>query len=192
LSKPFAWMLAAILACAAQPGAAASDFAPPSLRGGQFVLSKPWAMAPATALPTLAGDEARLEDLRGQVVLLNFWATWCLPCVHEMPALDRLAATALPGLAVVAVSIDEGGRAAVAPFIAQRGLVHLTVYLDPRQRLGSLFASKQDAKAMPLWSLPMTYLIDRRGRVVGYLSGAAEWDSPQARAFLRYFLEWPS
>jgi len=186
----------AILAAAFLHGAsfAAPAAEPPPLRGsgGQFLFMKPSAPAPATAVERLDGSAAQLQDLRGQVVLLNVWATWCLPCVYEMPSLDRLAASAPPGLAVVALSIDRAGAAAVAPFAAAHGLTHLPLYLDPQQRLGSLTAGRPYPEMLPLWSLPITYVIDRDGRVIGYLPGVVDWDSPGARAFLRYFLERPS
>lgn len=186
--------LAILLATLLHGASAALAAEPPSLRGsgGQFVVMKPSAPAPATVIERLDGAAAQLEDLRGQVVLLNFWATWCLPCVYEMPSLDRLAASAPSGLAVVALSIDRAGGVAVAPFAAAHGLTHLQLYLDPRQRLGSLTADRPYPEMLPLWSLPITYVIGRDGRVVGYLSGTVDWDSPQARGFLRYFLERPS
>lgn len=186
----------AILVAAVLHGAsfAAPAAEPPPLRGsgGQFVFMKPSAPVPATAVERLDGGAVQLQDLRGQVVLLNVWATWCLPCVYEMPSLDRLAAAAAPGLAVVALSIDRAGAAAVAPFAAAHGLTHLPLYLDPQQRLGSLTAGRSYPEVLPLWSLPISYVIDRDGRVVGYLPGVVDWDSPGARAFLRYFLDRPS
>jgi thiol-disulfide isomerase/thioredoxin len=130
-----------------------------------------------------------LERLRGKVVILNFWASWCPPCVDELPSLDRLSAeTDHNRLAVVAVSIDRDEAAAVAPFVAAHHLAHLAVYLDPQQDLGSLRADRVAAGALPLWGLPITYIIDREGRVVGYLTGAARWNSQNARDFLDYFL----
>jgi thiol-disulfide isomerase/thioredoxin len=167
---------------------------PPPLRGsgGQFVFMKPSAPVPATAVERLDGSAARLQDLHGRVVLVNVWATWCLPCVYEMPSLDRLAGSAPPGLAVVALSIDRAGAAAVAPFAAAHGLTHLPLYLDPQQRLVSLTAGRPYPEMLPLWSLPISYVIDRDGLVVGYLPGVVDWDSPAARAFLRYFLDRPS
>ncbi len=186
----------AILAAVVLHGAsfAAPAAEPPPLRGsgGQFLFMKPSAPVPTTAVERLDGSAVQLQDLRGQVVLLNVWATWCPPCVYEMPSLDRLAASAPPGLAVVALSIDRAGAAAVAPFAAAHGLTHLPLYLDPQQRLGSLTAGRPYPEILPLWSLPITYVIDRDGRVIGYLRGVVDWDSPGARAFLRYFLDRPS
>ncbi len=106
-----------------------------------------------------------------------------------MPSLDRLAATVDSSrVGIVAVAIDQGGAAAVVPFLRAHGLTHLTVGLDPDQRLGSLNTGHVSAGALPLWGLPITYIIDKHGEVVGYITGAAEWDSPKAQAFLDYFI----
>lgn len=187
-----AWLLLAVL-CA---GVAASEAAasPPVFRSGthQFTLLKPLDPAPATPLRALDGTIGDLGRFRGKVVVLNFWATWCAPCVVEMPALDRLAATSDPGqLAVVAVSIDSGGAGVVAPFLAAHHLTHLAVFLDPELRLGSRNLGRIAAGALPLRGLPISYIIDKKGRVAGYLVGAAQWDSPEARRFLDYFLHPP-
>ncbi|MFN4284255.1 MAG: TlpA family protein disulfide reductase [Alphaproteobacteria bacterium] len=181
-----------ILLLAASPATRAADPPPFRSESAPFVQLRPVVIAPDTAVATLDGVEVRLADYRGQVVLLNVWATWCLPCVRELPALDRLAAAAPPGLAVIGLSIDAAGAPAVAPFVAARGLAHMRVWLDPAQRLGSLTASGAAPAPLPLWGLPISYVIDRQGRAVGYLTGAAAWDSPQALDFLRHFLAAPA
>lgn len=137
--------------------------------------------APLEVFEDLAGARVRLADFRGQVVLVNFWATWCAPCVREMPTLDRLQAMlAGEGLVVAAVSVDRAGRQAVEPFAAKLGLEHLALFLDPKSAL---------ARAFGLSGLPTTYLIDRAGRVVRVLAGPAEWDSPEVVALIRHYLE---
>jgi thiol-disulfide isomerase/thioredoxin len=127
------------------------------------------------------GAAHRLADFRGRFLLLNFWATWCLPCVAEMPALDRLQA-ALGGtdFTVIPISQDHQGRSVVAPFYRRLGLTHLTVYLDDQTRL---------ARAFEVRYLPTTVLIDRRGQEVARLVGDAEWDSPEAIELLRRFMK---
>jgi thiol-disulfide isomerase/thioredoxin len=168
---------------------AAASPSPPIFRGhsGQFTLLRPIDPAPNVAIHMLDGTEISLSQFLGKVVVLNFWATWCLPCIREMPSLDRLVTSAPSRIAVVAVSIDQEGITAVTPFIAAHDLSHLAVYLDPDQRLGSLNTDRVAAGALPLWGLPISYIIDRKGRVVGYLTGAADWDSQEAREFLDYF-----
>jgi thiol-disulfide isomerase/thioredoxin len=144
--------------------------------------------APDIPLRTVDGTTATLSQLRGKVVVLNFWATWCLPCAAEMPSLERLAASrSADQIAVVAVSIDDGGADAVKRFLSLNGIRHLLVYLDPDQRLGSLY-TKRAAGLLTLYGLPASYVIDRNGLVVGYIVGAAKWDSPEANRFLDHFL----
>ncbi|MEX1306383.1 MAG: TlpA disulfide reductase family protein [Rhodovibrionaceae bacterium] len=122
-----------------------------------------------------------LADFRGRVVLLNFWATWCPPCVFEMPSLDALQEALGPeGLSVVAVSLDRQGLEIVAPFLRDLAVRQLEAYIDPRGRLAAEF----EVSAMPT-----SFVIDARGRIVGALRGAAAWDSPEALALLRYYLE---
>lgn len=122
-----------------------------------------------------------LGDFAGRVLLVNFWASWCGPCREEMPSLDRLQAE-LGGadFQVLAVSVDEGGLPAVDRFFAMLGIEHLETYLDPTGKF---------ADALKLTALPTTVLIDRDGRAVGALLGPAEWDSPEAKALIRYYLD---
>lgn len=126
------------------------------------------------------GRRADLSHFAGRVVLLNLWATWCGPCVKEMPSLDRLQAQ-MGGDAfqVVALSLDRGGRTAVEPFYKKTGVEHLTVFLDP---------GSESMKALSLRGLPTTILVDPEGRELGRVEGAVEWDSPEVVAFLRQFL----
>ena len=132
--------------------------------------------------PILAEDGSMmvLDRYRGKVILLNLWATWCVPCVRELPALDRLQ-SALGGrdFTVMALSIDEADMEVPVSFVRGLGLKNLDVYLD--------FTGMM-AKAFPLYGLPITYLIDRRGLVIGYLVGAADWDSPEAMKFLSHYI----
>lgn len=181
------WLIGLILV-ASMTLAHAAPPDPPVFRGasGQFTLLTPIDLAPNTPIRALDGRVADLSQFRGRVVVLNFWATWCLPCAAELPSLDRLAAKSNSrDIAVIAVSIDENGAAAVVPFIADHHLQHVAVYLDPRQRLGSPDMNRADV--LPLWGLPITYILDRKGGVRGYLTGPANWDSPAAGRLLDYF-----
>ncbi len=162
---------------------AAGSGAPPAPEGPfaeNFTFSDPPVPAPSEAFQALHGPEVTLDDFRGQVVLVNFWATWCAPCVREMPSLERLH-TALEdeGFAVLAISQDRGGSSVVAPFLGRLDLQRLPVYLDPKGKLARIFALK---------GLPTSFVIDRNGQVVAGLVGPAEWDSPEAIAFMRHYL----
>jgi thiol-disulfide isomerase/thioredoxin len=138
------------------------------------------APAPALAFTDLEGRPASLADFRGRVVLLNLWATWCAPCVEELPSLDRLQSRmGGPGFEVVALSLDRGGRAQVEPFLARIGVRALRPHLDP--------GSAAMAALRPR-GLPTTYLIDREGRIAGRLEGTADWDSPAARRLIERHL----
>jgi cytochrome c biogenesis protein CcmG, thiol:disulfide interchange protein DsbE len=127
--------------------------------------------APAYAARTLDGDTVELASLRGHVVLLNFWATWCKPCIAEFPAFQRLEAEySDAGLRIVAVSIDGGGAAVVGPFVRERGLTW-TQLLDSEAHVRSTFR----------WSrgVPKTLLIDRDGTVRAYWIGPVDPFTPR-------------
>ncbi len=140
---------------------------------------------PGPPLPEFSftdGDGARkgLADFAGRGVVLNLWATWCPPCVAEMPALDRLqAAVAAEGITVLPLSSDRGGAAQVRPFYAARGIARLGVWLDPAGAAG---------RALGARGLPTTVLVDGRGRERARLEGAAEWDAPEMLAAIRRLL----
>ncbi len=183
--------LSVFLVFAPDSVAARSDNDPPPLRNGghQFTLLRPLRPAPLTPL---LGADGRIIDLghfRGQVVLLNFWATWCPPCVYEMPSLDRLQSDMKKdGLQVVAVSIDRDGLRTVAPFFERLGLADLDIFLDPELRTAYFETGTAERAAFALYGLPITYIIDHKGVVMGYIRGAVAWDSKEARRFLHYYL----
>lgn len=156
---------------------------PPPLRGtvGQFTVITPLRPAPLVAMRGADGKDIDLSAYRGKVVLLNFWATWCAPCIREMPSLDMLQER-LGGksFAVVAVSIDRMGYAKMEPFLRRIRVTRLHIYLDKTSTLYRKFGVQ---------ALPTTFVIDRRGRVRGYLEGPAEWDSEEARALIRFYID---
>jgi thiol-disulfide isomerase/thioredoxin len=117
------------------------------------------------------GHELTLADFRGRVVLLNIWATWCVPCRKEMPVLDRLQ-TKLGGkdFIVIPLSIDREGVAPVNRFYRELGLEKVGIYVD---------ASGKGWRALAIPGVPTTLLIDRQGRETARKMGAAEWDGPE-------------
>jgi thiol-disulfide isomerase/thioredoxin len=112
---------------------------------------------------------------RGRPVLVNLWATWCGPCVVEMPSLDALAARAGPGLEILAISQDLDGRRKVTDFFAAHRFSRLEPYLDPQMQL---------MPALGLDTLPTTILYDSHGREVWRMTGMADWQSPRAARLL--------
>ena len=127
------------------------------------------------------GHHLTLADFRGKVVLLNIWATWCVPCREEMPALDRLQAQ-LGGddFLVLPLSIDRTGLPAVKRFYEELGLQRLGIYID---------ASGVASRALGAPGVPTTLLIARDGREVARKMGAAEWDGPEMVGLIRRQIE---
>jgi thiol-disulfide isomerase/thioredoxin len=122
--------------------------------------------APDFTLPTLSGAPIRLSELRGKVVLLNFWATWCVPCRMEMPALEALYHRYKDwGLEVLAVNLDMLSTAGVETFVKEAALT-FQIVLDP---------SWSTARAYQVRGLPTTYLVDRAGNVVVREVGERDW-----------------
>lgn len=151
----------------------------------QFTWLEPARVPRRTAIQTGSGV-IDLGAFAGKLVVLNFWATWCAPCVKELPSLDRLqAGLAGAGVEVVAVSIDRSGILAVESFYRRLGVTHLAAYADPGQQTGHQDKANVNAAPFALYRMPITYIVAPDGRTVGYLNGAADWDSTEATKFLR-------
>jgi thiol-disulfide isomerase/thioredoxin len=146
---------------------------------GQFTPLDPPRPAPELGFTSRDGTALRLADFRGRVVLVNLWATWCGPCVREMPSLDRLQAQFGDRLLVLAISEDRGGAHVVDPFLEKLALAHLAIFLD---------ATSAAQQAFKVRGLPTSFLIDRDGRILGSLEGGAEWDAPDMLARLERYL----
>ena len=140
-----------------------------------YLYAKPRAL-PAFSYVDEKGQSHSLEALRGKVVLLNLWATWCGPCRHEMAGLDQLQAR-YGGTAfkVLTIAVDRGGLRKPRRFFRQNGITHLDLYGDATGRLSATLRS---------FGLPTTLLIDRQGREVGRINGPAEWNAREAHAFV--------
>ncbi len=124
-----------------------------------------------------ANNPVKLEKWRGKVVVLNVWATWCPPCVKEMPTLDRLQKR-LGGdfFQVVVLSVDEAGIPAVKKFFERIKVKNLEIHMDPGFKA---------AGALEAFGLPTTILLDTQGRELGRLVGDAEWDTAEMIAFFK-------
>ncbi len=143
-------------------------------------------------VPDLAFDDAQgqrrtLADWRGRTVLLNLWATWCVPCRKEMPALDALAGKlAGPGFDVVAVNIDTRDPEKPKAWLNEVGITRLSYYADPSAKVF------QDLKiAGRAFGMPTTLLIDPRGCEIGTIAGPAEWASDDAMKLVQAALRKP-
>jgi peroxiredoxin len=131
--------------------------------------------APPLKLPALAGGEVDLSSLRGRVVVLNFWATWCPPCVQEMPSLERLhRALGKEGLAVVSVSVDED-EAVLRRFVEEHKLT-FPVLRDPGGRLAATYRTT---------GYPETFELDAQGVVREHFVGPSDWATPEALEHFR-------
>ena len=145
--------------------------------GGSIQVLEGSPPAAELALPDTNGRERRLGDLRGKVVLVNFWATWCVPCRTEMPAMERLYQQFRGhGLEILAVHVGPGG-AEMGRFLAEVPL-SFPVLVD----------ADLDLEGWPLKGLPTTFVVDRSGRRTHAALGALAWDSPAMRVFLQDIL----
>lgn len=143
---------------------------------GRLDRSKAGTPAPTVAFQDPEGRSVTMADFRGRPVLVNLWATWCGPCVVEMPALDRLARQEGDDVLVLALSQDMDGRQKVTDFFAARNFAKLEPYLDPR--LDFMMSLRVD-------TLPTTILYDAEGREVWRMTGMAEWGDERTTALLR-------
>lgn len=152
-------------------GAEGSGEAAPAVRGVPD-RSHAGSRMPDFTFADPAGNRLPLASLNGTPVLLNLWATWCAPCVIEMPKLDLLAGRMQGRLKVVTVSQDMQGAKSVAPFFAKRNFAHLEPWLDPESELAFHYGGA---------TLPMTILYDAQGREVWRIAGDFDWTGAEAR-----------
>jgi thiol-disulfide isomerase/thioredoxin len=117
-----------------------------------------------------------LSDFKGKTIVLNVWATWCAPCIKEMPSLDRLSEKLGNGKAMVlAVNQDKGGAAIAKPFLEKLRIKNLLAYTDPSSKL---------SRDLGIRGLPTTFIISSNGTFIGRAEGALEWDSPEVIRFI--------
>lgn len=139
-------------------------------------VSKP---APAFALRQQDGGALALADERGKVVLLHFWATWCVACRHEMPQIEQLWRRYRDdGLVVLGINVDRGNLTGVRNFVRERDL-SLPIVLDPEGTVRNRYEVR---------ALPTSYLIDRNGKIIGRIIGERKWNGRQATAIFKQIL----
>jgi thiol-disulfide isomerase/thioredoxin len=178
------WIAVQRLDVGAPPWAdGAGNAAVPPISGTvrNFTPTIPGRPAPIEPFYDVKGNEVTLQGFGSKVVLVNLWATWCAPCLQELPSLDRLQAQ-LGGdrFEVVAVSVDRRGVEAVRPYFEKLKISHLAVYVEQHDRL---------TQALGLQVLPSTIIVGPHGVMVGKMIGAAEWDAPEAVALMRHYID---
>jgi thiol-disulfide isomerase/thioredoxin len=148
---------------------------PDKIKIGEFIPAATPQPAPEISLADTSGQSVVLADFKGKFVLVNLWATWCQPCLKEMPSLVALQARLGSALTVLAISEDRGGADVVQPYVAKLGLESLKICLDPKSTATHAFTVQ---------GLPTSFVIDRDGQILGKVEGGAEWDSDKMRAVL--------
>jgi len=134
--------------------------------------------APNFTLEDLNGRKIRLKGLKGKVIFLNFWATWCPPCVQEMPTMEKLHKTfGQKGLTVLAVNYREDAKE-VKKFFSKYKLTFIAL-LDLDGKVAERYRA---------WGLPVTVIINKRGEIVAKVIGSRDWHSPDAKEFFRRLL----
>ncbi len=135
-------------------------------------------LAPNFVLEDFAGKPMSLKDLRGKVVFLNFWATWCIPCRQEMPAMEKLHREFKKnGLEIVAINFRESKKEA-RKFFDELGLT-FTALLDKEGKVSEEYGA---------WSLPLSYFINLKGEFAGKAVGPRDWDGDESRGFFKHLL----
>lgn len=160
--------------------AIAASLAPP-LTGWMQNFTPADPIEPAQKLEVLEKDGKilSLNKFRGKLVLVNFWATWCAPCIREMPSLAKLQKMrGGKNFTVLALSQDFKEWAAVNPFLEKHKLDGLPIYVDRKSATG---------RKLKVIGLPTSVLLSREGKVLGQLKGIAEWDTPEALALIDYY-----
>ena len=153
----------------------------PPLTGDMAEFTPLFSRVPASALRFQDdhGKQHRLAELHGKFLVLNFWATWCGPCVEELPTLDALQRHPVtPDMIVVTIAQDQRGAAAVDPFLDAKGITSLPRFVDPDGKAGT---------ALEVQALPTTFLVDPQGRLIGKLENAADWNGEDARRLIAWY-----
>lgn len=174
-----------LLTLAPSPPAAVAAIAPGGDIRSRFIAVRGALPVPAVPVPLINGKLIELASLRGSLVIVNLWATWCPGCREELPALQNLAAKRIPGLEVLAVAADREPRKTVADFAKMLGLSKLAIGLAPDP-----LVSRKDAEQRSpfvLYAMPITYLIGRSGAVEGYFLGQVDWSGDEVLTMLEGF-----
>ena len=168
-------VLAAAVVLYEMRGGAVQQMAGPPASLAPYAVAKAPAPVPQVAIDDVKGARLALSTFKGKYILLNLWATWCAPCVRELPALAKLkSSVGSDQFDVVAVDVGRGTAADARTFLDAHGAKSLDTYVDSNLAL---------LRAFGAFGLPLTVLIDRQGREIGRAVGPAAWDSPEAIAY---------
>jgi len=149
-----------------------------------FQLASSISPRPDVSWKDVEGKKVTLKNFEGAVVMLNLWASWCAPCIRELPSINRLqAGFSSDKFAVVALNIDRGGKAIASRSKQKLKLDQLQLYLDQDNSV---------AKKLKIKTLPTTIIFDAKGRELGKMEAAAEWDGKAAYSLIQYFLNHPN
>lgn len=180
-----AFALAAVMITALAAPVPARTAEPP--RSGSmeaFVLATTARPRPDFHWTDQSGNEQfALSNFTGKVVLMNFWASWCNPCLTELPTISKLQ-EALGGndFTVVGISVDQAGSSLARRMLRKLHIKNLEIYLD---------RSGNASRAFGAGDIPTTILFDREGREVGKFAGPTDWASPEALALIKFFIDNP-
>jgi thiol-disulfide isomerase/thioredoxin len=155
----------------------------PLARGEVAAVGVSSAPKPPPAIAFTGPDEkpASLTDFKGKTILVNLWATWCVPCREEMPALDKLQAElGGPDFQVVAINVDTRNREKPKAWLKDNGITNLAYHADPEGKILQVLQ-----KSGHVVGLPTTFVVDASGCEIALLKGPAEWASPDAVAFMK-------
>ena len=142
-----------------------------------LVPTEPPVATPDIVFAAADGSEHHLAEFIGHGLVINLWATWCMPCIEEMPSLERLSRTLAPDdIAVLPLSSDRGGASAVEAFYREHDITGLPILLDPRGAAAHAWRAR---------GIPTSLIIDQQGRERARLEGAADWSTPAAAAIVR-------
>lgn len=143
------------------------------------VLPKTYPIKPV-AFNDVDGQAIDFSQFKGKIIMVNMWATWCPPCVRELPAIERLATKfKSEDFVLLPISIDAEGKQQVQPFLSSLGMPKFNSYYDQHQLLGDVF---------PLDTIPATFILDQKGQLIAFVRSYVDWDDAKAVSLIQGFI----
>ncbi|MCI2965063.1 TlpA family protein disulfide reductase [Shewanella sp. N2AIL] len=144
------------------------------------VLPKTFPIEPVT-FNDVDGKTIDFSQFKGKIIMVNMWATWCPPCVRELPAIERLATKfKAEDFVLLPISIDAEGKQQVQPFLNSLGMPNFNSYYDQPQSLGDVF---------PLDTIPATFILDQQGQLIAFVRSYVDWDDAKAVSLIQGFID---